>query len=84
LAPTLLFDEFYDPFLSPLHISYKNVQETSQHYRLAPLFKTERNIRNEKKSRGADGGDVQTCSGHNRIIPLMRRPNTHSTSNKPV
>jgi hypothetical protein len=27
---------------------------------------------------------VQTCSGRNRIVPLMRRPNTDSTSNKPV
>jgi len=27
---------------------------------------------------------VHTCSGRNRIIPLMRRPNTHSTPNKPV
>jgi hypothetical protein len=24
---------------------------------------------------------VQTCSGRNRIIPLMRRPNTHSAPN---
>jgi hypothetical protein len=34
-----------------------------------------RNIMNVKKARGADGGDVtvhgQTCSGRNRIIPLM-------------
>jgi len=27
---------------------------------------------------------VQTCSGRNCIIPLMRRPNTDSTPNKPV
>jgi hypothetical protein len=27
---------------------------------------------------------VQTCSGHNRIIPLMRRPNTVSSTNMPV
>jgi hypothetical protein len=27
---------------------------------------------------------VHTCSGRNRIIPLMRRPNTDSTPNKPV
>jgi hypothetical protein len=27
---------------------------------------------------------VKTCSGRNRIIPLMRRPNTDSTPNKPV
>jgi len=27
---------------------------------------------------------VHTCSGRNRVIPLMRRPNTDSTSNKPV
>ena len=27
---------------------------------------------------------VHTWSGRNRIIPLMRRPNTDSTSNKPV
>jgi len=27
---------------------------------------------------------VQTCSGLNRIIPLMRRPNTDSTPNKPL
>ena len=27
---------------------------------------------------------VQTCSGRNSIIPLMRRPNTDSTPNKPV
>ena len=35
------FDKFYDTSLSPLHMSYKNAQETTQHYRLAPLFKTE-------------------------------------------
>jgi len=28
--------------------------------------------------------NVHTCSGRNRIIPLMRRPNTDSTPNKPV
>jgi len=27
---------------------------------------------------------VHTCSDRNRIIPLMRRPNTDSTPNKPV
>jgi hypothetical protein len=27
---------------------------------------------------------VQTCSGRNRIIPLMRRPNTDSAPNLPV
>jgi hypothetical protein len=27
---------------------------------------------------------VHTCSGRNRITPLMRRPNTDSTPNKPV
>jgi hypothetical protein len=27
---------------------------------------------------------VHICSGRNRIIPLMRRPNTDSTPNKPV
>ena len=27
---------------------------------------------------------VHTCSGRNRIIPLMRRPNTDSTPKKPV
>jgi hypothetical protein len=27
---------------------------------------------------------VQTCPGRNRIIPLMRRPNTDSTPNKPI
>ena len=27
---------------------------------------------------------VHTCSGRNRIIPLMPRPNTDSTPNKPV
>ena len=27
---------------------------------------------------------VHTCSGRNRIIPLMRRPNADSTPNKPV
>ena len=27
---------------------------------------------------------VHTCSGRNRIIPLMRRPNTDSIPNKPV
>jgi hypothetical protein len=27
---------------------------------------------------------VHNCSGRNRIIPLMRRPNTDSTPNKPV
>jgi len=27
---------------------------------------------------------VHTCSGRNRIIPLMRRPNTDSTPNKPI
>jgi hypothetical protein len=27
---------------------------------------------------------VQTCSGHNRIIPLMRRPNPDSAPNMPV
>ena len=27
---------------------------------------------------------VHTCSGRNRIIPLMRRPNTDSAPNKPV
>jgi hypothetical protein len=34
------FDKFYDTFLSPLH-NYKNAQETAQHYRFAPLFKTD-------------------------------------------
>ena len=27
---------------------------------------------------------VHTCSGRNRTIPLMRRPNTDSTPNKPI
>jgi hypothetical protein len=27
---------------------------------------------------------VQICSGHNRIIPLMRRPNTDSAPDMPV
>jgi hypothetical protein len=27
---------------------------------------------------------VHNCSGRNRLIPLMRRPNTDSTPNKPV
>ena len=27
---------------------------------------------------------VRTCSGRDRIVPLMRRPNTDSTPNKPV
>jgi hypothetical protein len=38
----------------------------------------DRDIRNEKKVRGPDGGDV-SC-----IIPLMRRSNTDNTPNKPV
>jgi hypothetical protein len=32
----------------------------------------------------AAGGVRHTCSGCNRIIPLMRRPNTDSTPNKPI
>jgi len=27
---------------------------------------------------------VHTCFGRNRIIPLIRRPNTDSTPNKPL
>ena len=48
----------------------------------------DRSIRSGKKGRGAGGGDVtlhvHTCSGRNRIIPLMPRPNTDSAPNKPV
>ena len=48
----------------------------------------DRSIRNGKKGRRADGGDVsrcvQTCWGCNRIIPLMWRPNTDSTPNKSI
>ena len=40
LALTLRFDQFYDTSLSPLHITVLKAQETTQHYRFAPLFKT--------------------------------------------
>ena len=74
------------PESTPFH-NYQNAQETAQHYSFTPLFKIETS---GMKSR-AQGGrlwrvtlHVHTCSGRNRIIPLMRRPNTASAPNKPV
>ena len=41
LALRMRFDKFYDISYSPLHITVtKSVQETTQHCRFAPLFKT--------------------------------------------
>jgi hypothetical protein len=69
--------------------NYQKAQETTQHYRLAQLFKTEA----PRMRRRAEEWTmvtlrvmlpVHTCSGRNHIIPLMRRRNTDSAPNKPV
>jgi hypothetical protein len=48
----------------------------------------DRSARNEKKGRGADGGDVSRCPSTPAqgvtYHPLMRRTNTENTPNKPV
>jgi len=49
----------------------------------------DRNMRNEKKGRGAKSGlrvtlHIDTCSSHNRIISLMQQPNTDAEPNTPL
>ena len=70
----------------PFH-NYQNAQETAQHY-------DSRRSSRQKHQEWKEGQrsvwwwrvtpHVHTCSGRNRIIPLMWRPNTDSTPNKPV
>jgi hypothetical protein len=86
LALMLRFDKFHDTFLSPLHFTTtRKAQETAQHYRFAPLFKTEApGMERRAEEQMVVTLHVHTCSGRNRIIPLMRRSNTKSTPNKPA
>jgi hypothetical protein len=49
----------------------------------------DRNMRNEKKGRGADSGlcvtlHIHACSSYNHIISLMHQPNTDTDPNKPL
>jgi len=57
LALRLRFKKFYDTFLSPLHFT---ITKTSRDLTTLQICTTlqDRSIRNEKKCRGADGGDV--------------------------
>jgi hypothetical protein len=62
-----------------------NAQKTAQHYRFAPIFKTEApGMKRRAEEQTVVTLHVQTCWDRNLIIPLMRRPNTDSTPNKPV
>jgi hypothetical protein len=82
------FDKLYDTFLSPLHFTItktlkKPHSTTDSHH-------TSRQKHREWKEGPRSGRwwrvtlHVQTCSGRNRIIPLMRRPNTDSATNMPA
>jgi len=88
LALTLRFDKFYDTFLSPLHFTITKMLKKSQN--TTDSHHSSRHKHQEWKEGQRRGWwlrvtlSVQTCSGHNRIIPLTRRPNTDSTPNKPV
>jgi len=62
------FDKFYNTFLSPLHYhSYKNAQETANHYRFAPLLKTEASGMKRR-------GDVLTVVTCHVARPDLLRP----------
>jgi len=82
------FDSFYGTFLSPLHFTItktlkKPHSTTDSHH-------SSRQKHQEWKEGQWSGRwwrvtlHVHTCSGHNRNIPLMWRPNTDSAPNKPV
>jgi hypothetical protein len=61
LALMLCFDKFYDTSLSPLHIT---VKKRSRNCTTLQIHTTrqDRSIRNGKKGRGVDGGDVSHCT----------------------
>jgi hypothetical protein len=85
LALTLPFNKFSDTPLSPLHFTITKTLN-KPHNTTDSHQSSRQSIRNETKGSRADGGDESRCpcSGRYRIIPLMRRPNTDSTPNKPV
>ena len=60
LALMLLFDKFHDTFLSPLHftVTKRSTNRTALQIRTTLQG---RSIRNEKKGRGGEGGDVLRC-----------------------
>jgi hypothetical protein len=86
LALTLRFDKFYDTFLSPLHFTV--TKKLKKPHSTTDSHHTSRQKHQEWKERERSGLwwrvtlHVQTCSGRNRIIPLIRRPNTDSTPKK--
>jgi len=88
LALMLRFDKFYGTFLSPLHFT---VTKTLKKPHSATDSHHSSRQKHQEWKEGQRSGrwwrvtlHVQTYSGHNSIIPLMRRPNTDSTPNKPV
>jgi len=76
------FDKFCNTFLSSLrfHSYQKKPQQTAQHYRLAPRGEASGMERRWRRVTLY----VHTCSGRNRTVPLMLRPNTDSKPNTPV
>ena len=75
-------------FLSPLHLTITKTLKK-------PHSTTDSHHSSRRKHREWKEGQrswrlwrvtlhVHTCSGHNRVVPLMGRPNTDRAPNKPV
>ena len=88
LALTLRFDKFCDTFLSPLHFTItktlKKPHNTTESHHSSREKHQERKEGQRSGRRWRVTLPVHTCSGRNRIISLMRRPNADSAPNKPV
>jgi hypothetical protein len=77
LALRLRFKKFYDTFLSPLHFTITKTSRDSSRQKHQEWKEVQRSGRWWRVTL-----HVQTCSGRNRIILLMRRPNNDSSPNK--
>jgi hypothetical protein len=84
----LNFDKLYDTFLFPLHFTMTKTPKKP--HNTSDSHHSSRQKHQEWKEGQRSGRwwrvtlHVQTSSGRNRIIPLMRRPNTDSATNMPV
>ena len=88
LTLTLRLDKFYNTFLSPLHFTI--TKTLKKRHNTTDSHHSSRQKHQEWKEGPRSGRwwcvtlHVQTCSGRNRIIPLMRRPNTDRHRTSPV
>jgi hypothetical protein len=83
-----MFDKFYHILFSPLHFTMTKTLK-KPHNSIDSHRSSRQKYQELKEGERSELWwrvtlHVQSCSGRNRIIPLMRRPNTDSAPNMPV